>query len=165
MTIRLRLPGIYSILLVILTTLPATAQEAAGERARVRAIADAALAAISSEDMIAFTDLMVDEAVTISIGERDGKVRYSVRTRAESRERAPQADILERGFDPEVSISGPVASVWLPYDLYVDGEWSHCGVDTFTMVRTEAGWRILAMAWSVEQPPACEPHPDGPPGN
>ena len=55
--------------------------------------------------------------------------------------------------------------VWLPYDLYVDGEWSHCGVDTFTLVHTEAGWRIASMAWSVGQPPACQPHPDGPPGN
>ena len=54
----------------------------------------------SNEDMIAFTDLMVDDAITVSIAERDGEVRYSVRSRAESRARNPQADILERGFEP-----------------------------------------------------------------
>ncbi len=162
---RLRRSGLCSILVGIAIILPASAQEELDEHARVQAIAEAALEAISNEDMIAFTDLMVDDAITVSIGERDGEVHYSVRSRAESRARNPQADILERGFDPEISISGPVAMVWLPYDLYVDGEWSHCGVDTFTLVRTEAGWRIASMAWSVEQPPACQPHPDGPPGN
>jgi hypothetical protein len=53
--------------------------------------------------------------------------------------------------------------VWLPYDLYLDGKWSHCGVDVFTLVRQEGAWRIATMAWSAEQPPVCEPHPDGPP--
>ena len=165
MTKRLRTSGICAILAAVVVALPASAQEALDEHARVEAIAEAALEAISNEDMIAFTDLMVDDAITVSIAERDGEVRYSVRSRAESRARNPQNDILERGFDPEISISGPVAMVWLPYDLYVDGAWSHCGVDTFTLVRIEDGWRIASMAWSVEQPPACQPHPDGPPGN
>ena len=35
--------------------------------------------------------------------------------------------------------------------------------DQFTLIRTATGWRIAAMAWTIEQPPACEPHPDGPP--
>ncbi|HJO02363.1 MAG TPA: nuclear transport factor 2 family protein [Acidobacteriota bacterium] len=162
---RLAMSGLCSILGAVLVVSPASAQQAGSERALVQAVAEAALQAISDEDMIAFTDLMVDDAITVSIAERDGEVRYSVRSRAESRASKPQTDILERGFDPEISISGPVATVWLPYDLYVDGEWSHCGVDTFTLVRTDAGWRIASMAWSVEQPPACQPHPDGPPGN
>jgi hypothetical protein len=53
--------------------------------------------------------------------------------------------------------------VWYPYDLYIDGKWSHCGVDAFTLIRTEGKWRIAVMSWSAEQPPACEKHPDGPP--
>lgn len=160
---RFRALRLCSILGAILVSLSAGAQESSDEHARVRAVAEAALEAISDEDMIAFTDLMVDDAITVSISERNGEVRYSVRSRAESRASNPQNDILERGFDPQISISGPVAMVWLPYDLYVEGEWSHCGVDTFTLVRTEAGWRIASMAWSVEQPPACQPHPAGPP--
>ena len=101
---RLRMSGLCSILAGIAVILPASAQEALDDHARVQAIAEAALEAISNEDMIAFTDLMVDDAITVSIAERDGEVRYSVRSRAESRARNPQADILERGFDPEISI-------------------------------------------------------------
>ena len=60
-------------------------------------------------------------------------------------------------------VSGAVAVVWLPYDFYVEGAWSHCGVDVFTLVRVETGWRIASLAYSVQQPPECRPHPDGPP--
>ena len=45
----------------------------------------------------------------------------------------------------------------------LDGEWSHCGVDAFTLVRIEGDWKISSLAWSIEQPPACRQHPDGPP--
>jgi hypothetical protein len=60
-------------------------------------------------------------------------------------------------------VSGPVAMVWLPYDFYSDGKWSHCGVDLFTFLKADGRWRIATLVWSVEQPPACAPHPDGPP--
>lgn len=127
------------------------------EASAVLAVADAALEAISAEDMEAFTDLMTEDAIS-----RPGGFGY--RTRNDWLENPPTEDIVERGFDPEVRVSGTIASVWYPYDLYRDGEWSHCGVDVFTMAHTEdAGWRIISLAWSVEQPPACLRHPDGPP--
>ena len=39
----------------------------------------------------------------------------------------------------------------------------HCGVDVFTLLKSEGGWRIATLVWSVEQPPACQRHPAGPP--
>ena len=132
-------------------------------RTEALATAAAALEAISQEDMVALTDLMIEEAVIVPVRERDGATTYAVRTRAEERSRPMRSDIMERGFDAEVRIAGPMAMVWLPYDLYIDGEWSHCGVDVFTLLRIEGRWRIATMAWSVEQPPACKRHPDGPP--
>ena len=141
---------------------PAIAQSKA-EDAAVLAVADAALAAITQGNMTALTDVMVAEAIMIPTGVRDGVPRYRVRTRAEQRASTPPGQITERGFRPEVRVNGTIGMVWYPYDLYINGKWSHCGVDVFTLVRTDAGWRIAAMAWSAEQPPACEKHPDGPP--
>ena len=129
----------------------------------VIAVADAALAAITRGDMAALTDLMLPEAITVSTGTKAGVPRYRVRTRAEERAVTPRGSVTERGFRPEVRVNGTVAMVWYPYDLYLDGKWSHCGVDVFTLVRTEKEWRIATMAWSTGQPPACEKHPDGPP--
>lgn len=129
----------------------------------VLAVADSALAAITRRDFIGLTDLMVPEAVIAATRQgRDGPV---VRARSRETERAsvPATAITERGFAAHAMVAGNVATVWMPYDLYVGGAWSHCGVDVFTLVRTTAGWRILTLAYSVEQPPACTKHPAGPP--
>jgi SnoaL-like protein len=145
-----------------LVDISARAQTSA-EDAAVLAVADSALAAITQGNMTALTDVMLPEAIMISTGTRDGVPRYRVRTRAEQRAANPSTQVAERGFRPEVRVNGTVAMVWYPYDLYLDGKWSHCGVDVFTLTRTADGWRIATMAWSAEQPPACEKHPDGPP--
>lgn len=149
---------------VLLSVPPAlAAQRAPGDSAAAIAVADSALAAITRGDFVALTDFMVDQAMTFSVRMRNGQVVYAARTRAEQRAAASRQKVTERGFAPSALVSGRLAMVWVPYDLYLDGQWSHCGVDLFTMLRLESGWRIATMAWSVEQPPACQRHPDGPP--
>lgn len=139
------------------------AQDTAAERAAAVTVADAALAAISRGDMVAFTDLMLPEAVTFPTWTKEGASRYGFRTRTEQRDAKMTARVTERGWSPEVRVNGPLAMVRYPYDLYLDGKWSHCGVDAFTLIKHEGNWRIANMAWSAEQPPACGKHPDGPP--
>ena len=132
------------------------------QRAALIAVADSALAAITRGDAIALTDLMVPEAVMFPTSTRDGVTSYRVRTRAAQRD-ASLKGAVERGFKPEAWVSGGVGMVWMPYDLYVNGAWSHCGADLFTLVRSDGKWRIASLAWSAEQPPVCEKHPSGPP--
>lgn len=141
----------------------AGAQGDAADRAAALAVADSALAAISRSDAVGFTDLMIPEAVMFPTSTRDGATRYAVRTREAQRTSSITGTVSERGWSPEVRVNGGVAMVWYPYDLYRDGQWSHCGVDIFTLVRHQGRWRIAAMAWSAEQPPACRKHPAGPP--
>ncbi len=74
------------------------------------------------------------------------------------------AAYVERMFDPVVEVSGSLATVWAPYDFYIDGEFTHCGVDLFQLVRGDAGWKIRDLVYTVLQPPACSMHPDGSPG-
>ncbi len=150
-------------LLAAMITAPAAAQESPGAREQVLALVDSALAAINRNDPVALTDLMLEEAMQFRAFVVDGVPRYRARSRAEERAMRYDQAVVERGFRPEVRTSGTLATVWLPYDFYNDGKWSHCGVDQFTLVRTAAGWRIAAMSWTIEQPPACEPRPDGPP--
>jgi hypothetical protein len=129
------------------------------------AVADEALVKITAEDSAGLAGLMIEDAM-IYVGDvHEGKYRVRTRTYADTRDQAIEVDLVERGWDPTVLVSGTIGIVWYPYDIYVDNEWSHCGVDIFNMIRTDDGWRIAALQYNVQQPPDCEPHPDGPPAS
>ncbi len=150
------------VLALFIQASPGDAQDLGPEKQRALSVTHAALQAISDEDVIALTDLMVDDAIMFALPADGGSP--NVTTRDQARARPMTGDFVERGFDGEVSLTGGLASVWLPYDFYRDGEWSHCGVDTFTLVRVDGEWLVASLAYTIEQPPQCEPHPDGPPG-
>lgn len=158
---RLRLSVVASAILLAVCVPQAHAQTN-DARAAVIAVADSALAAITRGDVVGLTDLMVPEAQMFPTSTRNGVTTYRMRTR-ESQRNAPMTGIVERGFGAQAMVNGGVAMVWMPYDLYVNGAWSHCGVDVFTLVKANGTWRIASLAWSAEQPPVCEKHPLGPP--
>jgi hypothetical protein len=159
------MPNTLPFLLVatIVAAMPGTVrtQSTQDERAAI-AIADSALAAITRGDAAALTDLMIPEAILYPTSTRGGVTTYRARSR-EAQRAADIRGVVERGFAPLARVSGGVAMVWMPYDLYVNGDWSHCGADVFTLVKSAGIWRIASMAWSAEQPPVCERHPAGPP--
>ena len=97
------------------------------DQAEVLAVADQALDLITAENFAGLADLMLDDAITVSTAVREGRHEVNLRTAAEQRVSKPSVDIVERGFDPTVLISGTVAMTWYPYDIYIDGAWSHCG--------------------------------------
>jgi hypothetical protein len=58
---------------------------------------------------------------------------------------------MERMFDPVVHVNGPIAVVWTPYDFHVNGNFSHCGIDVFNLVRVGDTWRISSVAYTVQR--------------
>ncbi len=41
-----------------------------------------------------------------------------------------------------IKIDGNLASVWTPYQFYFDGKFSHCGANSFQLVRINSEWKI-----------------------
>lgn len=68
--------------------------------------------------------------------------------------------LRERMWNPEVRVHGLIATVWTPYDFWIDGKFSHCGIDAFDLIKTEEGWKIAGGAYTLED--KCEPSPLGP---
>jgi hypothetical protein len=48
----------------------------------------------------------------------------------------------ERITYASIKIDGPLASVWTPYNFYYAGKFSHCGVNSFQLVRINNRWKI-----------------------
>ena len=59
-------------------------------------------------------------------------------------------------FDVEVFVDGSLAAVWAPYNLFVDGEFQHCGVDAVQLVREARSWVIVQLVDTRTQS-GCDP--------
>jgi hypothetical protein len=53
-----------------------------------------------------------------------------------------KGDADERITFSALHIDGPMASVWTPYEFYFKGNFSHCGVNSFQLVRIDGIWKI-----------------------
>ncbi len=51
----------------------------------------------------------------------------------------------ERIYDVKIQVDGPMATVWAPYKFYLGEKFSHCGVNAFTLIKTESGWKIAGI--------------------
>lgn len=51
----------------------------------------------------------------------------------------------ERIVFTKILIDGPLAVVWTDYKFYVDNKFSHCGVNSFQLVKGDAGWKIVYL--------------------
>ena len=95
---------------------------------------------------------------------------YAVQTRADStyigrrthqqfvRSLANKERVIEermREKEVQVQIHQQLAMVWAPYDLWVNKKYSHCGVDVFTLLKTNQGWKIASLAYTIE-PTGCK---------
>lgn len=158
---RLRLLSIA----ILLASRPTAAQSpTSADSAAVVTVVQRLLEAISSRDSTAARAMMLPgsqlaaiRAGTPTIAPRITPDTTFLRTLASGRER-----YLERMWTPIVRIHGAMADVWAPYDFHVDGKFSHCGIDTFTLMRTPNGWRVVSVAYTVE-PAGCAPSPLGVP--
>ncbi|MEO8634015.1 MAG: nuclear transport factor 2 family protein [Gemmatimonadales bacterium] len=157
----------WSIVALWLTSLPLTtvrAQErATAERPAVLAAVDSLLAAMSRRDVALSRRLLVPGAAFHSI--LDGEAPAAPRMQSDSgylRSLASDTSALrERIWEPTTMIAGALAQVWAPYDFHVNGTFSHCGIDSFLLLKTTVGWQIAAVAYTVRRQ-GCARSPLGP---
>lgn len=48
----------------------------------------------------------------------------------------------ERARIQTINIDGPLAVVWATYNFFYKGQFSHCGVDSFQLIRFKGSWKI-----------------------
>ncbi|MEO8589695.1 MAG: nuclear transport factor 2 family protein [Flavobacteriales bacterium] len=69
--------------------------------------------------------------------------------------------ILERYWDPQVRVDGPIATVTAPYDFHVNGKLSHCGIDVFDLLKDGDAWKISGGEFTMRRE-ECPASPLGP---
>ena len=59
------------------------------------------------------------------------------------------APVEERFYNVRIETNGAVASVWFNFDFLVDAKVTNRGSESWQMVRSEEGWKISSMLYSV----------------
>jgi hypothetical protein len=111
----------------------------------VKAAINKLFAAMKNGDSKALLECFNDAAILQTIEEKDGNV--SVKTEA-IKEFADfvgtqkQGDADERITFDMVKTDGALAIAWTPYRFYYKGVFSHCGADSYQLVRINGEWKI-----------------------
>lgn len=108
----------------------------------VKAVVSTLFTAMKNSDSKLLLESFADSAIlqTITAG---GRVRTEqIEAFASQIGSLPKNAADERITFDMVKIDGALASVWTPYQFYYNGNFSHCGVNSFQLVRTGGTWKI-----------------------
>jgi hypothetical protein len=51
----------------------------------------------------------------------------------------------EKLLDFTIKVDGEMANVWTPYEFWYNGKFSHCGVNSFQLIREDDDWKIIYL--------------------
>jgi hypothetical protein len=122
------------------------------EKQEVMKVAHQFFEALEKQDTILFNKILMKNSYNYMVIEGKDSVRLVSRLHKNSNFK-PESIIKERMREKEVIIQvhKHIATVWAPYDLWVNDKYSHCGVDAFIMLKGNTGWKIGTISFSIEK--------------
>ena len=92
----------------------------------------------SSKISSAFTKNAILQTIT-----KTGEAKTeNIKNFATSISKAEKGSLEERIVFSNILIDGNLASVWTPYEFYYQGKFSHCGVNSFQLIKINTEWKI-----------------------
>jgi hypothetical protein len=125
-----------------------TSATAPDEREAVLAVVQRLWDGMRTRDTALVRSAFDSSASLTRVATRNGEARVQVTPLSGFIEALGRANEAwnERMFAPEVRIDGALATVWTEYDFHLGSQFSHCGVDAFQLLKTSAGWKIVALS-------------------
>jgi len=155
---------------------PALAQTHPDDQRQIEAIVETFRTAIIDKDVERFMTLFLHEDITwtgttsratiarIAAAEKDSKrplpkKYFNGKPRKFIEGIAKDKEALAETFENvRIDSDGEVAQVWFDYSFMVGSFRQNWGKESWQMVRTDSGWKIAAVVWSMTF------EPDPPPG-
>jgi len=128
----------------------------AGPEAIVQKLFDS----MAARDALAAKDLFVPDADLVSLGAKGQANRMPLLDFLKVLG-SGKAEWKERIWNATVLVHGPIAVVWAPYDFHLKGDFTHCGYDSISLLKTAAGWKITYIS-DTRETDGCV-NPLGPP--
>jgi len=136
------------LLLAILISTKATAQN--NSKDLVRASIDIFFEGFHKGDTIMMKSVMMDNFLTqtayknkegkdILVNEDSSKLINAIANRPSDQKWD------ERLLDYNIQVDGNMANAWTPYEFWYNGEFSHCGVNSFQLFNDNGTWKIIYL--------------------
>ena len=128
------------------------------DRVAILALMEQAFDAVSSNNPDDWRAIQLAEGTSISFrphaNRRPGELEMRISTNealAVSGADDDHENMESWTGDPTVLIRGPIAVVWGEYEFWIDGKFSHCGIDSADLVKVDGDWKIANWLWTVEK--------------
>ena len=111
----------------------------------VKAVVNNLFRAMKNSDGVLLKSVFADSAILQTIETKTGKTMVKNEAVAgfiESISKLPVGAADEQVIFDMVKIDAALASVWTPYKFYFNGKFSHCGVNSFQLLRLNNEWKI-----------------------
>ena len=134
-------------ILLLFTGISAASQEMV-EDASVRQTIEAFFSAFHQQDSIVLRDLVDSNVILQSISTNtDGETKMATESFdnfLKSIISIPETTKFEEKLHSfDIRINGALANVITPYSFYVNGNLSHCGVNSFQLFKDSGKWKII----------------------
>lgn len=107
-------------------------------KASINGLFDGMKMSDSSKVSKAFSKNAVLQTIT-----KNGEVKSeNIKDFASSISKAEKGSLDEKITFSNILVDGNLASVWTPYEFYYKGQFSHCGVNSFQLVKSNNEWKI-----------------------
>jgi hypothetical protein len=138
--------GMKLLLVVMLLIFTNVAVRAQTTQDSIKAAVNLLFDAMKNADAATLETSFADSAILQTIAatkEGDIVIRNeSIKEFATSIAKLQKGAADERIQFETIKIDGPLASVWTPYKFYFNGQFSHCGIDSYQLVRIKGRWKI-----------------------
>ena len=136
------------LLFMLLVTTNVTAQM--DETTKVKTAIDTFFEGFHKQDSLIIMKVVSNDIIMQSIGKnRDGDIK--VRNQDFSKFLKSIASIPkdktfeEKLLDYNIQVDGNMANAWTPYEFWFNGEFSHCGVNSFQLFKDNGHWKIIYL--------------------
>jgi hypothetical protein len=112
----------------------------------IKTVINNLFSAMKNSDAALLKTTFADSAILQTIGrDKEGKTiieNDTVDEFAAIVSKMSKGDADERIVYDVIKIDGPLAIVWAPYKFYYKNLFSHCGIDSFQLVKINGMWKI-----------------------
>ncbi len=106
--------------------------------------------AFHKQDSVALKSMVTDKVILQSIStNKEGKTILKEEDFSKfikSIASIPKDQTFEEkllGFN--IQVDGNMANAWTPYEFWYQGEFSHCGVNSFQLIKADGAWKIIYL--------------------